>query len=195
MTSSPLTNDKQGVVICGPSSAGKGTFIRKLMGDYPFFRHSVSHTTRPPRENEHHGVDYFFVTDDEFDLLKSEGAFIETASVHGYQYGTSYMAINALLDAGFIPLLDVDVQGVKSMRSAGLNFVFVFMYAPLETLKQRLLERNTETSETLETRLRTAEEELKALQTDRHLFDHVMLNDGSVDEGYKRLRELIGVPV
>ncbi|KAL0218417.1 hypothetical protein P9112_004070 [Eukaryota sp. TZLM1-RC] len=193
MKSSMSQIGKQGVIISGPSSAGKGTFIGKLMKDFPFFKHCVSHTTRPPRKNEVHGIDYFFVNDEEFNKLKGEGSFVETAKVHFYQYGTSFMAINALVEAGFVPLMDIDVQGVKSVRKAGLDFLFIFMYAPLDTLQERLVKRGTENEETLHRRLKTAQIELKVLEDEPHLFDHIMLNDGGIEEGYSKLKRLINL--
>ncbi|KAL0209538.1 hypothetical protein RCL1_008376 [Eukaryota sp. TZLM3-RCL] len=193
MKASLIGCNKRGVVLAGPSSSGKGTMIQKLKTDYPFFKHSVSHTTRLPRVGEVHGVHYFFVSDDEFNTLEEQGAFIETARVHTYRYGTSYAAVEALITDGFVPLLDIDVQGVRSMRKASLDFLFIFMYAPLDVLKVRLLNRGTETPDTLAVRLQTASKELAILNTEPSLFDEIMLNEGSIDDGYTKLKALIGL--
>lgn len=146
------------VVISGPSGAGKSTFVRALLEADPRLSFSISTTTRPRRRGETDGVEYNFVDDDEFDRLITAGAFIEWARVHARRYGTRRDQVEALLAAGRVPLLDVDVQGgVRVLELYGEQVVSVFVFPPSwEALEERLRGRGTDSDEVIRERLANA---------------------------------------
>jgi len=131
------------VVISGPSGVGKGTLIAKLMKDYPSkFGFSVSHTTRSPREKEIDGVHYHFTERSKIEKDISEGKFLEFAHVHGNVYGTSIEAVESVTDEGKRCILDIDVQGARSVRASSLEAIFIFVCPPsFEELEKRLRAR------------------------------------------------------
>mmetsp|Transcript_10562 Transcript_10562/g.33465 ORF Transcript_10562/g.33465 Transcript_10562/m.33465 type:complete len:214 (-) Transcript_10562:47-688(-) len=174
------------LVLTGPSGVGKGTLIRHLMAEFPEMTFSVSHTTRAPREGEVDGIHYHFVPKDEMEKLIESGKFIEHANVHGNLYGTSYAAVADATAAGHCPILDIDVQGAQ-LVSANPDFSghFVFVKPPrLEALKERLLKRGTETTESMETRLHNAIGEIEVSK--EAFWDAVFVND-DFDECYRQL--------
>ncbi|RLM98416.1 guanylate kinase 1-like [Panicum miliaceum] len=134
------------VVISGPSGVGKGTLIAKLMKDYPSkFGFSVSHTTRSPREKEIDGVHYHFTERSKIEKDISEGKFLEFAHVHGNVYGTSIEAVESVTDEGKRCILDIDVQGARSVRASSLEAIFIFVCPPsFEELEKRLRARYPE---------------------------------------------------
>ncbi|CAI2179932.1 7004_t:CDS:2 [Funneliformis geosporum] len=150
------------VVVSGPSGSGKSTLLKRLFKDYPDkFGFSVSHTTRSPRQGEENGVHYHFVSRDEFVKLVNQNQFIEHAEFSGNLYGTSIEAVRSVSSLGKICILDIELNGVKSVKRTDLNARFVFIKPPsLESLKERLLGRNTETEESIQARLDAAKEEL-----------------------------------
>ncbi|KAL9265283.1 Guanylate kinase 2-like protein [Drosera capensis] len=182
------------VVISGPSGVGKGTLISKLMKEFPsMFGFSVSHTTRAPREKEVNGVHYHFTERSVMEKDINEGKFLEYASVHGNLYGTSVEAVEVVADAGKRCILDIDVQGARSVRTSSLEAIFVFVCPPsFEDLEKRLRARGTETEEQIQKRLRNAKVELEQGRSPG-LFDHVLVND-DLEACYKNLKELLGLP-
>jgi len=128
------------LVIAGPSGAGKGTIISKLMEKYPKrFGFSVSHTSRAPRPEEKDGVHYHFTTMEEIDKGIAKGDFVECAEVHGNKYGTSNMSILKVKSEGKIPILDIDIQGVQRVKGSTLTCKYVFINPPsMEELEKRL---------------------------------------------------------
>eukprot|EP00667_Euglena_gracilis_P030776 EG_transcript_43255 len=137
----------RGLLVTGPSGVGKGTLIKLLMAAHPAtFGFSVSHTTRSPRPGEADGVDYHFVSQEHFQRLLLESAFVEHAHVHGNYYGTSKAAVDHVRQAGRVCILDIDVKGAKQVHAAKLDFLKVFIKPPSrEHLRSRLLGRGTET--------------------------------------------------
>lgn len=162
-------------VITGPSGVGKGTLIRDLRGRVPGLELSVSATTRDPREGEADGIDYHFLTADEFDERALASDFLEHATFSGNRYGTLRSEIERTLDAGSSVVLEIEVQGARQVRAAmGDEAVLIFIMPPdPESLRDRLLGRGTDSAEAIERRLETAKQELEASQE----FKHVVVND------------------
>lgn len=178
----------------GPSGVGKNTIIRMLTEEYPGrFSFSVSHTTRAKRDTEQDGVEYNFVDIATFEAMVKDEKFVEYARVHGQYYGTSYQAVDRVLQGGETCLLDLDVQGVESVRKKeGLDWEarFVWVAPPsIEALRERLKGRGTETEETLKTRLDTATREI-AFAATNDVFDLIVVND-VVEDAYAELKEFI----
>ncbi|XP_059646310.1 guanylate kinase 2-like [Cornus florida] len=179
------------IVISGPSGVGKGTLISELMKEFPsMFGFSVSHTTRGPRDKEKDGVHYHFTERSLMEKDIKDGKFLEFASVHGNLYGTSAEAVEVVADAGKRCILDIDVQGARSVRASPLEAVFIFICPPsFEELEKRLRARGTETEEQIQKRLRNAKAELEQGQSPG-LFDHILVND-DLDTCYKNLKKLL----
>ncbi|RIA81406.1 guanylate kinase [Glomus cerebriforme] len=179
------------VVVSGPSGSGKSTLLNRLFQDYPAkFGFSVSHTTRSPRPGEVNGVQYHFISRDEFVNLIKENKFIEYAEFSGNLYGTSIAAVKSVSSQGKICILDIELNGVKAVKKTDLNTRFVFIKPPsLEILKERLLGRKTETEESIQARLNAAEEEL-AYANQEGSHDIVITND-DLDTAYEKFKNFI----
>lgn len=150
-------------VLSGPSGVGKTTIIGRLLAR-PGYARAITATTRPPRAGEVEGVDYLFLDADTFQRGIAEGRFLEHAEVHGRHYGTPREAVQAILDRGEICLLNVDVQGARSMRASGLPVVTAFLLPPSrEELKRRLAKRGTEDPVEVERRLEVARQEMDSV--------------------------------
>ena len=164
-------------VVTSPSGGGKGTLIRHVMETVPGVSYSVSWTTRPRREGEIDGVDYHFVTPDEFESMRERGGFLEWAVVHGNLYGTARSVVEQELCEGRDIILEIDVQGATSVRRLMENVVGVFILPPsYAVLVERLLARGTEAPETLEVRLRNARAEVRHYTE----FDYIVINDDAL---------------
>ncbi|XVE75632.1 hypothetical protein DITRI_Ditri12bG0108900 [Diplodiscus trichospermus] len=181
------------LVISGPSGVGKGTLINMLMKEFPsMFGFSVSHTTRAPRGMEKNGVHYHFTERSVMEKDIKDGKFLEFASVHGNLYGTSIEAVEQVADSGKMCILDIDVQGARSVRASSLDAIFIFICPPsMRELEVRLRARGTETEEQILKRLRNAEAEIEQGKSPG-IFDHIMYND-NLEECYKNLKELLGL--
>jgi guanylate kinase len=161
-------------VITGPSGVGKGTLIRKLLERVPALELSVSATTRPPRPGEQDGVDYHFLSEEEFDRLADAGDLLEHATYSGRRYGTPRAEVEPRLRDGRSVVLEIEVQGARQVREAMPEAVQVFIAPPSAgALRERLEGRATDRPEEIERRLGVAEEELEA----RGEFGHVVVND------------------
>ena len=162
------------LVISGPSGTGKGTLIKMLMEQDPTLVFSVSATTRAPREGEINGVHYHFVSDEKYDQLVAEGAFVEYANVHGKRYGTLRSEVYDRLERGENVVLDIDVQGALNVIATEKDKVSIFLLPPsLKELRRRLTDRGTETPEQIETRMHNAIWEIS--QKDK--YEYKVIND------------------
>lgn len=165
-------------VITGPSGVGKGTLISRLMSSLPRLELSVSATTRAPRPGERDGVNYHFLSEEEFDRRVAAGDFVEHASYAGRRYGTLRSELEARVSAGVPVVLEIEVQGARQVRTALPDAVQVFIAPPsLDALAERLHGRGTDDDEEVRRRLQVAEQEIRA----RHEFAHVIVNDDLQD--------------
>jgi guanylate kinase len=161
-------------VITGPSGVGKGTLIRGLMERLPQLELSVSATTRSPRPGESDGVDYHFLSSEEFEHHVQAGDFVEHADYAGRRYGTLRSELAKRMLHGAAVVLEIEVQGARQVRETVPNAVQIFIAPPsLEALRTRLIGRGTDGSEEVERRLAVAKQELAA----RDEFAHVVVND------------------
>ena len=161
-------------VITGPSGVGKGTLIRGLLERVPGLQLSVSATTRAPRAGEDEGVDYHFMTPEEFAGRVGAGDFVEHATYSGNRYGTLRSELERRLEEGDGVVLEIEVEGARQVRAAMPEAVAVFIAPPSrEALRARLVGRGTDSSEQVDARLETAENELRAQPE----FSHVVVND------------------
>ncbi|XP_004493515.1 guanylate kinase 2 [Cicer arietinum] len=188
-----IGNVERPVVISGPSGVGKGTLISMLMKEFPsMFGFSVSHTTRAPRNMEKDGVHYHFTDKSVMEKEIKNGKFLEFASVHGNLYGTSVEAVEVVADSGKRCILDIDVQGARSVRASSLEAIFIFISPPsMEELEKRLRDRGTEAEEQILKRLRNAEAEIEQGKSS-NVFDFTLYND-NLEECYERLKKLLGL--
>jgi guanylate kinase len=174
-------------VITGPSGVGKGTLIRGLMEQLDDLELSVSATTRGPRPGELDGVDYHFLTREEFDRRVDESRFVEHADYAGRSYGTLRSELERRVQAGVPVVLEIEVQGARQVRAAMPEAVQVFIAPPsLAALRTRLVGRGTDDAEEVERRLRVAEQELDAQPE----FTHVVVND-RLEEALERLTAVV----
>ena len=174
------------LVLSGPSGVGKGTLGKRLIEEEGF-GFSVSCTTRGPRPGEKHGVDYLFITREEFLSRRAANGFLETATVHDEFYGTPREPAERAMAEGRDFLLDIDPQcGVQVMESVP-EAVSVFLLPPSwEALEARLRGRGTETEEKIQKRLHNARQEVKYLPH----YDYCIVND-DLDEAWKELRGIV----
>ncbi|KAJ2345364.1 guanylate kinase [Coemansia sp. RSA 2618] len=154
---------KRPIVVFGPSGTGKSTLLKRLFADHPAeFGFSVSNTTRSPRAGEVNGKDYHFLTRDEFLAAVDRKEFIEHAEFSGNMYGTTVRAVKDVADAGKTCILDIDVQGVKSVKDTDLGARFIFVAPPSEEeLEKRLRSRGTDDESSILKRLQAAKSELE----------------------------------
>jgi guanylate kinase len=173
-------------VITGPSGVGKGTLIRLLRDELPELALSVSATTRGPRPGETHGVDYWFLTEEEFGRRVAEGDFVEWAEYSGKRYGTLRSELERHTERGVPVVLEIEVQGARQVRRAMPEAEQIFIAPPdPEELRSRLLGRGTDDPEQVQKRLEVAERELAAQDE----FDHKVVNDRLQDA----VRDLVGI--
>jgi len=163
------------IVFSAPSGAGKSSLIKNIIekstGDIEL---SISATTRPPRDGEEHGKDYFFISDEEFNELRRSDSFIEHANVHGYQYGTLKSFVDEKIQNGISIILDIDVQGFNLIRNAIEHNLSIFIIPPsIKELRKRLTSRGLDSSDVIEKRLSNAKTELKYAEQ----YDYIVLND------------------
>ncbi|HSV83578.1 MAG TPA: guanylate kinase [Ramlibacter sp.] len=161
-------------VVAAPSGAGKSSLVKALMELDSHVQPSVSHTTRPPRGQEKHGREYFFVPETEFDQMVQAGAFVEWAHVHGRRYGTSRKAIEDRISHGSDVILEIDWQGALQIRTIFANAVLIFILPPSwEELRSRLERRGEDSPDVIDSRLEGAAAELAQAKE----FDFVIINE------------------
>ena len=161
-------------VISAPSGSGKTTICRTLLQRLPGFAISVSYTTRERRPGETDGRDYYFVDEEKFDKMLYSKEFLESASVYGRRYGTSRAAVESIVSRGLDAVLEIDIQGGRSVKAAVPEAVLVGILPPdWETLRGRLYTRARDSREEMERRLTEARRELAALKE----YDYLVVND------------------
>ena len=163
------------IIFSAPSGAGKSSLIKQLieMSESPL-ELSISATTRNPRDGEIHGKDYFFISDEEFNSLNDQDAFLESANVHGFKYATLRSFVEEKINLGISVILDIDVQGYKQIIETSQKFTSIFILPPsFKELEQRLLSRGLDSKDVISKRLSNAIIELESA----NLFDFVVLND------------------
>ncbi|MEN8211175.1 MAG: guanylate kinase, partial [Thermodesulfobacteriota bacterium] len=161
-------------VVSAPSGAGKTTLIKRVLNRFKTLSYSVSHTTRAPRNNEQQGLDYFFISQEEFKEKISRDYWLEWAKVHGNYYGTSKDFIKTSLDKGKSLILDIDVQGTSQILQSGLEMVTIFIMPPsIEILSQRLENRGSDSKKVIDKRIKNAKIEIAK----KHMYQYVVIND------------------
>jgi guanylate kinase len=175
------------IIISSPSGGGKTTITKLLLDRRSDVGYSVSATTRPPRENEVHAKDYFFVTKPQFATMREQGDLAEWAEVHGNWYGTLRSQVDLVLGSERHVLMDIDVQGARQFKASYPESVMVFLLPPsAEALMQRLTARQTESGDGFRTRVRAAREELRAAVS----YQYAVVND-DLESAYRIVSSII----
>lgn len=172
-------------ILSAPAGTGKTTLVDKLTEEFPKVVRNVSYTTRSPREGEKDGVDYHFVSFQEFERKIKRGDFLEYAEVFGNFYGTCIESVEKLLEKGFDTIMVIDTQGADAVRNK-FHAVHIFLSPPsMEELERRLKARKTENQEQLKLRLSVAKEEMKRA----HQYDYHIVNC-DLEKAYSALKSI-----
>ena len=175
------------ILVSGASGTGKGTVCKKLLSEMPEMYYSISATTRQPRDGETDGVEYFFITVDDFKKKIAEGKFLEYAEVYGNFYGTPLYKIEENLNSGRNVLLEIDTQGALKVMEKIPEGVFIFLLPPsLEELYSRIKKRGTEDEETLKRRFDSAKSEIEVGKK----YQYAVVND-TVDKAVEKIKSII----
>ena len=175
------------VILSSPSGGGKTTIAHQLLATREDVGYSVSCTTRPPRPGEMEARDYYFLTEEKFRQRQLSGEFAESATVHGYLYGTLRAEVERVLASGRNVVMDIDVQGTRQFARAFPESILIFILPPsAKALIERLEARGTEDVEALVRRFRSAKEELNAID----LYEYVIVND-DLDSAVRAVSEII----
>ena len=175
------------IIISAPSGAGKSTLCAKLVADYPEIIENVSFTTRKSRNLEEDGVDYFFIDPLEFEEKKSRDFFVEWAPVHGHLYGVSHDQIHTALQAGRPIILDIDVQGARTLISKFPDALTLYVIPPsISELERRLASRDQGKTNNFEVRIGNAKGEI----AQAGFFKYQLIND-DLDRAYTELKNIV----
>lgn len=187
-----MISEKKGaiLILSGPSGCGKSTLLKEVYKDIGDYYFSISTTTREPRVGEENGIDYFFVTKEEFEKDIEDNNFLEYALVHDNYYGTSLKPINKALEEKKLVIFDIDVQGHELVRNKLDSIVTsVFITTPsLKVLEDRLNSRNTDEKEVIENRVKNAKVEVEYFRD----YDYLIIND-TLEEASKQLVSIANI--
>lgn len=174
-------------IISAPSGAGKTTLVEMLVREFTQLLFSISHTTRPPREGETDGVEYFFTTPEKFQAMREENKFLEWAQVHNHLYGTSRRMLEMAEEQGRDLLLDIDVQGAAKVKAQLPSALGIFILPPsLEALRERLIQRKQDSVEEIFQRMETARKEIRHYRE----YEYIVIND-DLTQAYQSLSGII----
>lgn len=162
------------IVVSGPSGAGKGTICDALRKQFPKIQYSISMTTRPPRPGEVDGVNYYFATNEDFEKLLADDAFLEHAKVYDHYYGTPKKYVYDMLAKGNHIMLEIDIQGAMQVKEKYPQGVFIYVVPPSKAvLEERLRGRHTDSGDVIAGRLAKARKELDWIDK----YDYIVVND------------------
>jgi guanylate kinase len=192
MSNSPVHDGRpprgQLFIVSAPSGTGKTTLVERLVQGAPGLRMSRSYTSRPARSGEQDGVDYNFITREQFEKMVHEGQFLEWADVFGNYYGTAAADTEALLTRGEDVVLVIDVQGARQVRSRGIETIGIFVLPPsAAVLVQRLRGRSKDSEEQIRRRLQVASDEVSEYAQ----YEYVVIND-EIEAAVGRLQAIVG---
>ena len=175
------------ILIAAPSGAGKNSFMKRALADFPRLLDVVTYTTRPRREGETSGVDYHFIDKSDFRDRIEKGFFVEWAHVHDSLYGTSRQSLEEAWAQGRVAIMDIDIQGVEKFSEIYPDSVSIFILPPsIEELKNRILARDKKAPSNLDLRLSNAEKEIQQA----HRYDYQVVND-DFEASYGRFKKIL----
>ena len=174
------------IVISGPSGVGKGTICNRLLNELNAW-YSVSTTTREPREGEVDGINYYFVSKEEFEKRIKEDEFLEYNVYNGNYYGTSKKIVLEKMDAGINVFSEIDVNGAHNIKRIFPDTLLIYIAPPsMEALRERLMKRGTESAEKIEARLEIAKKEMQEIE----FYDYVVIND-DLEKAIQEVKDII----
>jgi len=175
------------IVVSGPSGSGKSTLIREVREKVSDLGYSISHTSRPPRGQEKNGVEYHFVSKENFQKMIDNGDFVEWAEVYQDLYGTSVSSLRSQITVGLDVIMDIDVQGARNIKEYFKEAVLIYALPPsLEVLEKRLRERGTDDEKAIRKRLKKAAKEIKNCVS----YDYLLFND-ELDQAVEELKSIV----
>jgi len=174
-------------IVSAPSGAGKTSLCREVLSLLPDLHFSVSHTTRPPRQHERDGIDYYFVSPEEFKRMIESGQFVEWAEIYGNLYGTSRTSVEALKAKGVDIIFDIDHRGAKQIKTIYRDSITIFILPPSsQELEERLKQRGTDDVSVITRRLTKAKEEME-----QSSWYHYQIVNDDLTRAVEQLKEII----